>query len=84
MVDAGTAKILFQLGTYGPLGIMVILLFILLLRAQKEVKEERAKSEELSGKLLEISKELIKSDTENTETLRSMTKVLDSIDRRLT
>lgn len=95
MVDPGTAKILFQLGTYGPLGIMVILLFILLLRAQKEVKEmrtecaeslseERTKNEELTAKLLELSRESIKADTEHTGTLKSMTKVLDSIDRRLT
>jgi predicted membrane protein len=77
MVDPGTAKILFQLGTYGPLGVMVILLFILLLRCQK-------KNDELALKLVELSRESIKADTEHTETLRFITKVLDGIDRRLT
>jgi hypothetical protein len=93
-MDPATAKMLFQLGTYGPLGVMVILLFILLLRQQKETKEareecskllveERGKNIQLADKLVELSRESIKADTEHTETIRAMTKVLDSIDRRL-
>ena len=94
-MDAATTKMLFQLGTYGPLGVMVILLFVLLLRAQKEVKEmrtectaqlvaERTKNVELTGKLLELSRESIKADTEHTITLQAMSRVLESVDRRLT
>jgi hypothetical protein len=73
---------------------MVVLLFILLLLQQKETKEareecskmlgeERGKNIQLAGKLVELSRESIKADTEHTETIRAMTKVLDSIDRRL-
>ena len=94
MVEPGMAKILFQLGTYGPLGVMVVLLFILLLRCQKECREIRAESSacqaemreentDLAGKLVELSRESIKADTEHAEALRAHTKVLDSIDRRL-
>ena len=37
----------------------------------------------LADKLVELSRESIKADTEHTETIKAMTKVLDSIDRRL-
>lgn len=80
-------KILFQLGTYGPLGIMVIFLFLLLLKQQRDhqrtVETERQRTEKLTEKVIELSQASIRADTQHTETLNAMTKVLDSVDRRL-
>lgn len=93
-MDPATTKLLVQLGTYGPLGVMVVLEFILLLRKDKELKEarvccaqevaaERKRNDELQGKLIELSTASIKSDTLHTEAINANTRVLDSIDRRL-
>lgn len=94
MIDPATAKVLIQLGTYGPLGIMVVLLFVLLLRQQKECRElrlenavalneERSKNQDLTDKLVLLTENLYRADGENTELMREMIKVLDRVDRRL-
>lgn len=89
-----TAKLLSSFGVYGPLGLMVVMLFVLLLMQKKENKElrkegaealqkERQNSIDLSKSLESLSRESIKADIEHTAAQEAHTKVLESIDRRL-
>ncbi len=98
-MEAALAKLLEMLAKSGP-GFLVAAIFIALYvldrresrkelevtqeRCRKEVETERGIVKDLTIKLIELSNESIKADTEHTEAIKSMTKVLDSIDRRLT
>jgi hypothetical protein len=98
-MEAALAKLLEMLAKHGP-GFLVAAIFIALYVMErrdsrkeleglreghhKEIELERGITKDLTIKLFELSSESIKADTEHTETIKSMTKVLDSIDRRLT
>lgn len=82
-MDPTTVKLLVQIGTYGPLGVMAGVLLILLIRQQKASKEERDKNHALSQDLLELAKDSVKADAEHTAAINAMTKALDRIDGRL-
>ncbi len=82
-MDTNTAKLLIQLGTYGPLGVMCALFFILFLLERKRVDAERKKVEELSHKLYEVGMGVIKSDVERDKIIEPMEKVFDAAVRAL-
>jgi len=94
-MDPGILKLIIQLSTYGPLGVMVVIFFSLYMLSKKEIKELRAdhktelkveqdRVKETSEKLEAISLTMIQSTVQQTEAVKALTKVLDSIDRRLT
>jgi ElaB/YqjD/DUF883 family membrane-anchored ribosome-binding protein len=93
-MDPGTLKLVIQLSTYGPLGIMVVIFFSLFMLSKKEMKElrmehkeelkvEQNRVKETSDKLESISLTMIQSTEQQTAAVNALTKVLDSIDRRL-
>jgi hypothetical protein len=76
-MDPATAKILIQIGTYGPLGLMAALGFWLFFLERKRTAEERKRNEELSTKLHELALESIRSDTEHSKAYGPLEKVFD-------
>jgi len=69
-MDAATIKLLVQLGTYGPLGIMSALGFMLFIL-------ERRKNEKLTEKLLEVSIASIKAAEEHSKAYSPLERVFD-------
>lgn len=93
-MEAALAKLLVKLAEYGPGFILAAIIAVVWVLDRKgknadiTVERERntkleEKNDKLAEKLLAFANDSIKSDTENTEAIRAMTKVLDSIDRRL-
>lgn len=70
-MDPAVGKTLFQLGTYGPLGIMAVLFFIL-------YWWERKRNETLSDKLYEVSLASIKADMEHSKAYDNIEKTFDA------
>ena len=77
-MDATTAKALLQLGTYGPLGIMCVLFFILFMLQKKETQTERDKNEKLAYKLHELGLASLKADMEHTQAYTALEKMIDA------
>lgn len=77
-MDPATAKILIQLGTYGPLGLMSALFFILYWLQKKETREQRDKNEELAEKLHETAMASIQADIEHSKAYDPLERVMDS------
>lgn len=69
-MDPTVVKTLVQLGTYGPLGIMAVLGFMLFLL-------ERKKTSELTDKLLEFAQASVKADAEHTKAMDALGKLYD-------
>ncbi len=69
-MDPTVVKTLIQLGTYGPLGIMAVLGFMLFLL-------ERKKTSELTDKLLEFAQASVKADAEHTKAMDALGKLYD-------
>lgn len=69
-MDPATVKMLFQLGTYGPLGIMAALGFLLYMF-------ERRKNDKLSEKLIEVSIASIQAAAEHSKAYGPLEKVFD-------
>ena len=69
-MDPVMAKTLVQLGTYGPLGIMACMGFMLFLL-------ERKKTSELTNKLLEFAQASVKADAEHTKAMEALGKLYD-------
>lgn len=93
-MDPGTFKIVFQLATYGPLGIMAVIFFSLFMLSKKEMKELRSEHKEelkieqdrvreTSAKLEALSASMISSNEKQLAAITALSKVLDSVDRRL-
>jgi hypothetical protein len=49
----------------------------------KAIGEERKRSDDLAKAVLSLSTDSVKADTEHTAAIQALTKVLDSIDRRV-
>jgi len=64
-MDPTVVKTLITLGTYGPLGIMAALGFMLFLL-------ERKKTSELTTKLLEFAQASVKADAEHTKAMEAL------------
>ena len=64
-MDPSFAKTLVQLGTYGPLGIMVVVAFYLYYM-------ERQKTSELTAKLLEFAKTSVEADHEHAKAMEAL------------
>ena len=77
-MDAAAAKALIQLGTYGPLGVMVVLFFILYWFQKEETQKERDRNTALQEKLHELSIISIKADMEHSKAYEPMEKVMDA------
>lgn len=69
-MDPQFIKTLFQLGTYGPLGIMAALGFWLFLL-------ERKKTVELTAKLIEFAKASVLADAEHTKAMEALGNLYD-------
>jgi len=69
-MDPATVKLLVQLGTYGPLGIMAALGFLLFIY-------ERRKNEKLNEKLLEVSLASIQAASEHSKAYTPLERVFD-------
>lgn len=69
-MDPATVKLLVQLGTYGPLGIMAALGFLLFIF-------ERRKNEKLTEKLLEVSLASIQAASEHSKAYAPLERVFD-------
>ena len=69
-MDGATIKLLVQLGTYGPLGIMAALGFVLFML-------ERRKNEKLTDKLLEVSIASIQTAAEHSKAYAPLERVFD-------
>lgn len=69
-MDPTVVKTLITLGTYGPLGIMAALGFMLFLL-------ERKKTSELTAKLLEFAQASVKADAEHTKAMEALSKLYD-------
>lgn len=82
-MDSSLIKILIQLGTYGPLGIMSVLFFVLFLMERKRTEVERTKVDELAAKLHEVSMASIRADVEHSKAYEPMEKIFDAAIRRL-
>lgn len=97
-MEAALVKLLEMLAKHGP-GFLVAAIFIALYvidrkshikaleteqqRHEKELGEARTINKELTTKVIELSNASIKADTEHTLAIKAVSKVLDSIDRRL-
>lgn len=77
-MDPAAAKALLQLGTYGPLGIMCVLFFILFWMQRKETADEREKTNKLAEKLHELGLASLRADMEHTKAYTSLEKVIDA------
>lgn len=82
-MDATLVKVLIQLGTYGPLGIMSVLFVILFFLERKKTEAERKKVDELASKLHEVSLASIKADMEHSKAYEPMEKIFDAALRLL-
>jgi hypothetical protein len=69
-MDPTVVKTLINLGTYGPLGIMAAVGFMLFLL-------ERKKTSELTSKLLEFAQASVKADAEHTKAMEALGKLYD-------
>jgi len=76
-MDPSVGKMLFQLGTYGPLGIMAVLFFLLYVW-------EKKRNEKLSDKLYEVSLTSIKADMEHSKAFDNIEKTFDAALKLLT
>lgn len=82
-MDPALAKILIQLGTYGPLGLMCVLFVILFFLERKKTEAEREKVDALANKLHEVSLASIKADMEHSKAYEPMEKIFDAALRLL-
>lgn len=82
-MDTHLIKVLIQLGTYGPLGVMVVLFVILFFMERKKTEAERQKVDELASKLHEVSLASIKADMEHSKAYEPMEKIFDAALRLL-
>ena len=82
-MDSSLIKVLIQLGTYGPLGIMSVLFFILFLMERKRTEAEREKVDALATKLHEVSMASIKADVEHSKAYEPMERIFDAAIRML-
>lgn len=69
-MDPTVVKTLITLGTYGPLGIMAALGFMLFLL-------ERRKTSELTSKLLEFAQASVKADAEHNKAMEALGKLYE-------
>jgi uncharacterized protein Yka (UPF0111/DUF47 family) len=69
-MDPTVVKTLITLGTYGPLGVMAALGFMLFLL-------ERKKTSELTEKLLEFAQASVKADSEHNKAMEALGKLYD-------
>lgn len=87
-------KLLIKLIEYGPGFIVAAVITVLWVLDRKSKNADlllertrntqiEEKKDQLTDKLLGFANDSIKADTENTEAIRAMTKVIDSVDRRL-
>ena len=77
-MDLEAGKLLFQLGTYGPLGIMSALFFILFISQKKDTALEREKADKLSEKLYELGMASIRADMEHSKAYEPMERIMDA------
>jgi len=82
-MDPTLIKVLIQLGTYGPLGIMSGLFLVLFFLERKKTEAERKKVDELASKLHEVSLASIKADMEHSKAYEPMEKIFDAALRLL-
>lgn len=93
-MDPGTFKLVFQLATYGPLGLMAAIFVVLFFLSRKEIKDlrndhkaelkvEQDRVRETSAKLEALSASMISSNEKQLAAITALSKVLDSVDRRL-
>lgn len=82
-MDTHLVKLLIQLGTYGPLGIMSVLFVILFFLERRKTEAERQKVDELASKLHEVSLASIKADMEHSKAYEPMEKIFDAALRLL-
>jgi len=54
------------------------------LRVQEVAKAYQKRNDEMADKVVQLSTESIKADTEHTAAVQSLTRMLESIDRRIT
>jgi hypothetical protein len=72
-----------QTSTHG-IGVVVAAIFILLYVMERRAHtKERDSHTKTMEKLMELSAESIRADTEHASAIRTLTRVLDSIDRRV-
>ena len=75
------------LAKHGPgflvAGIVLMLYFFEKKSLLATIKAERERSAELANMLITLSTDSIRADTEHVAAIQSLTKVLDSIDRRV-
>lgn len=82
-MDTHLVKVLIQLGTYGPLGIMSVLFVVLFFLERKKTEAEREKVDALANKLHEVSLASIKADMEHSKAYEPMEKIFDAALRLL-
>lgn len=86
-MESDTIKLIDVLAKNGPgfllAGILLVLYYYDKKAWNRSLKYERDRSEEMAKALLTISSDSIKVDTEHTAAIQALTKVLDSIDRRI-
>lgn len=82
-MDATLIKVLIQIGTYGPLGLMSALFVILFFLERKKTEAERKKVDDLANKLHEVSLASIKADMEHSKAYEPMEKIFDAALRLL-
>jgi len=82
-MDTTLIKLLVQLGTYGPLGIMVVLFVSLFFMERRKTDTERKKVDDLANKLHEVSLASIRADMEHSKAYEPMEKIFDAALRLL-
>ncbi len=75
-----TAELLKQGGGY----VLAAVMLYLYMAERKDHKAERASHSATADKLIELSTESIKSETEHTAAIGALTKVLDAVERKIT
>jgi hypothetical protein len=98
MMETALAKILTILANHGPFAIVSVVFIALYVIDRKshnsrvteletlhsqEIKDEKDRHDVTAKRLHQLSMESIKADTEHTAAIQALTKVLDSVDRRL-
>jgi hypothetical protein len=75
--------LLANISTYGAGYLIAAIGFFLYWQERKAHQKERVSHQHTSDKLLELSNASIKADMDTTSALKTMIRVLDSVDRRL-
>ncbi len=86
-MESALAKLVAALASHGPGFVVAAIVLVIGYFDRKAYKEafskEREVNERLADRVISLATDSIKADVEHTVTIQTMSRVLDSVDRRL-